>query len=100
MSSMHAAHGMMGSIDWRRKPRKPRRAKNYCKVVEDREGTKLSQKQGDETMTTSTSITLSPAQFSAARALAAAHYHLWAGVPTGTFNLADIEAYGEAEQHP
>lgn len=36
------------------------------------------------------SIILTPAQFTAARALAQAYHHLWGGVPDGTYDINDI----------
>lgn len=44
--------------------------------------------------------TLTPSQFRASRALAAAHHHLWSGVPSGTYNIDDIRAWSKAHQHP
>ncbi len=41
--------------------------------------------------------TLTPAQFAAARALASAHFHLWGGVPEGTYDLDAIRAWSESE---
>ncbi|HXH26986.1 MAG TPA: hypothetical protein VNG90_03745 [Candidatus Acidoferrum sp.] len=43
---------------------------------------------------TTDGVKLTPAQFEATRALASSLGHLWASVPDGTYNLADIEAYG------
>jgi hypothetical protein len=48
------------------------------------------------TTTEKKTTTMTPAQFTAAKALADAYYHLWASVPNGTYNLEDIEAYGQS----
>jgi len=49
--------------------------------------------------TTTTVTTLTPAQFTAARALASKFGHLWAGVPDGTYDTVDIEAWSDEKQH-
>ncbi len=43
-----------------------------------------------------TTITLTPAQFPAARALAQTYFHLWSSVPDGTYDMKDIREYGKS----
>jgi hypothetical protein len=51
-------------------------------------------------MTTTTTHTLTPAQFTAARALAKAYSHLWSAVPDGTYDLTKIGEIASEWQHP
>lgn len=46
-------------------------------------------------ITVSKPVALTPAQFTAAKALAIHYKHLWSGVPDGTYNIEEIEKYSE-----